>query len=70
MAAPHFGQADDGNTMDLPPGMRTMQTFRKLPMMRPKKKMKTAIRNGEATTRICHKQCGASRRVREEVPDI
>ena len=30
---PHFGHADAGMTIDLRSGIRTMQTFRKLPMI-------------------------------------
>jgi hypothetical protein len=36
MAAPHFGHADAGITIDFRSGIRTMQTFRKLPMISPK----------------------------------
>ena len=70
IAAPHFGHAEAGKTMDFPSGMRTMQTFKKLPMMSPNRKIKTAIRIGEVTTRICHKLRSASRRVPEVVPHI
>jgi hypothetical protein len=37
IAFPHFGQLDAGRTMDLSAGMRRMQTFRKLPMIKPSK---------------------------------
>ena len=43
MAVPHFGQAEAGSTIDLPAGIRTMQTFKKLPMISPKRKTKTGM---------------------------
>src|SRR5512137_2454058 len=36
MDFPHFGQWEAGNTMDLPSGIRQMQTLRKLPIAAPK----------------------------------
>jgi hypothetical protein len=50
MAAPHFVHAEEGKTIDFPAGMRTIQTFKKLPMMSPNRKMKTGIRIEGATT--------------------
>ena len=38
---PQWGQREPGDTMDTPSGIREMQTFRKLPMIRPKRKKKT-----------------------------
>ena len=38
MAASHFGQRERGWTTDLPCGRREMQTFRKLPKIRPRTK--------------------------------
>jgi hypothetical protein len=40
----HFGQRDPGEMIDSSPGMRRMQTFRKLPMMAPKTKRAKPIR--------------------------
>jgi hypothetical protein len=37
------GQRELGETMDRPSGMRVMQTFKKLPMIRPKRKKKKGI---------------------------
>src|ERR1700721_2449808 len=43
MRAPHLTQAEAGRTIDFPPGIRTMQTFKKLPMISPKTNTKTAM---------------------------
>src|SRR5271165_5380540 len=37
------GQRDPGETIEMPSGMREMQTFRKLPMQMPKRKKKKGI---------------------------
>jgi hypothetical protein len=42
MPTPHLGQREAGATMEIPAGIRVMQTFRKLPMTSPKRK-KTAM---------------------------
>ncbi len=39
----HLGQLDAGRTIDLPAGMRNMQTFRKLPITKPTKKAPRGI---------------------------
>jgi len=39
MGVPHFGQADPGRTIDFDSGKRYMQTFKKLPMHEPRKKI-------------------------------
>jgi hypothetical protein len=54
IGAPHFGHADAGITIDFRSGMRSMQTFRKLPMISPKQNTNTPISAGGITTRICH----------------
>jgi hypothetical protein len=41
MDFPHFGQCEEGKTMDFPSGILQIQTLRKLPIAAPK--MKTAI---------------------------
>ncbi len=60
--APHFVQADAGRTIDLPPGMRTMHTFKKLPMISPKTKVKIAISVAGATPSMCHIRSSLSSR--------
>jgi len=37
------GQRDAGETIEIPSGIREMQTFRKLPMQMPKRKKKKGI---------------------------
>jgi hypothetical protein len=69
MGAAHFGQADAGITIDFPPGMRRMQTFRKLPMIRPNRKTKNPMKSSGGTSRICHIQRGLSSRAIRIVPD-
>lgn len=43
MVARHRGQREPGETMEIPSGMREMQTFRKLPITMPKRKKKNGI---------------------------
>src|ERR1700722_4444690 len=54
IAVPHFGQADAGSTIDFRSGIRTMHTFRKLPITRPTRAANTPISAGEATYEFCH----------------
>ncbi len=51
MPAPQPGQCDGGSTMDSSRGIRRMQTFRKLPISKPKQKCDSD--NHELT---CHKR--------------
>jgi hypothetical protein len=39
IGVPHFGQREPGKTIDFSSGIRVMQTFRKLPMIVPKRKI-------------------------------
>jgi hypothetical protein len=38
MAEPHSGQREPGDTIETPAGIRVMQTFKKLPINKPKRK--------------------------------
>jgi hypothetical protein len=69
IAAPHFGQADAGITMDFRPGMRTMQTFRKLPMINPKRAANMPINVEGATIEFCHIARRPTQRPAAVVPD-
>src|ERR1700761_4561768 len=61
ISLPHFGHAEAGMTIDLPPGMRRMQTFRKLPMMSPKTNAKPAMMGvGSGTALFCAYGAGGS----------
>jgi hypothetical protein len=60
----HLGQRDPGNTIENFSGIRTMQTFRKLPMMLPSKNIKTMT-----TPRMCHTRPSASTAAAAPVPD-
>jgi hypothetical protein len=46
MGDPHWGQCEPGLMIDSPLGTREMQTFRKLPKRRPKRKAKSGITFG------------------------
>ena|SRR5271167_3655095 len=55
MALRQRGQREPGETMEIPSGMREMQTFRKLPMQMPNRKKKkgiTALNVPQARTRL------------------
>ena len=43
MGLEQFGQDDDGKTMDLPLGIRQIQTLKKLPKINPKVKIEIPI---------------------------
>ena len=64
MSAWHAGHRERGDTMACPAGMRRMQTFRKLPTIRPSTNTAAA-----GTSALCHKRLGASRGPRPGVPD-
>jgi len=52
IAAPHLGHADAGRTMDFLCGMRTIHTFKKLPITNPNSTTKTPVKREEGTNRI------------------
>src|ERR1700734_4413795 len=60
MGVSQRGHADAGVTIDFRSGMRTMHTFKKLPIINPNRNTKTLMRVGEATHRICHIQAAFS----------
>src|SRR6202034_3131652 len=68
IAAPHFGQAEAGSTTDFRSGIRTMHTFRKLPITRPNRAANTPISAGEATCEFCHTNAAKRPSPRAVVP--
>jgi len=67
---PHFGQADGGETMDFPAGIRRMQTFKKLPIAKPNANATAPIKAVEGIVELCHSErCASSCDVRT-VPEF
>jgi hypothetical protein len=54
MGVSHRGHADGGVTIDFRSGIRTMHTFKKLPMISPNRSTEMLINVEGATKRICH----------------
>jgi len=69
IGVPHLGQADAGKTMDLPEGIRRMQTLRKLPIARPKAKAIAPKTRTEAMHELCHSETSVSRCDDSTVPE-